>query len=208
MQTTDGVDAAASTGRRGSHGVARPLGATAVGALVGLTWAASLRAYMVELVGTTSVFTWWTVGAILLPGAIAGACIGLAHALHARGAERAWLLGLGPLAFAVLPLLQPGALESLLTEGLGGGAIGVAAALVLGAFGLGSIGPRAVRVACLVTALLLVVGIAATVPLIGGGSHALTTPRGVWTTVLVAGLLLCGIIGTATALRPRGRPPR
>ncbi|MCR8670300.1 hypothetical protein, partial [Agrococcus sp. HG114] len=163
-------DGRAAAEREGSQRLAPLVRASAAGALVGLTWAAALRAYMAELAGAASAFTWWTLAAVVLPGAIAGACIGLAHALHARRAARAWLLGLGPVAFALLPMLQPGALEGLLTGGLGGGAIGVAAALVLGGFGVGSIGPRAARVACLAVALVLTAGVAATVPLIGGAS--------------------------------------
>ncbi|GAA1418622.1 hypothetical protein [Agrococcus citreus] len=186
----------------GSPVVRHPALAAALGALIGVTWAAALRAYMVVLADTASAFSWWTIGAVLLPGAIAGGCIGLAHALHARRARRAWLLGFAPIAFALLAMLEPGALEALLTAGLGGGAIGVALALVLGGFGLGSIGSRAGRVVGLGLALLLTAGVAATVPLIGGSDLALSTPKGAWATALAAGLLLCGILGTAIAFRP------
>lgn len=178
---------------------AHPAAAAAVGALVGLTWAAALRAYMVTIAGSGSSFSWWTLIAILLPGAIAGAGIGVAHARS--GAGRAWLLGFAPFAFTVATMLEPGAIVALVTTGIGGGAIAVPAALVLGGFGLGSIGPRAARIPCLVLALLLAVGMAATVPLAGGPAVAATTARGAWAIVLAAGLLLTGMLGTALAFR-------
>jgi hypothetical protein len=176
-----------------------PAAAAAIGAVVGLTWAAALRAYMVAIAGSGSSFSWWTLMAILLPGAIAGACIGAAHAL--RGGRRTWLLGLAPFAFTVFTMLEPGALVALLTTGIGGGALAVPAALVLGGFGLGTIGPRAARIPCLVVALLLAVGFAAAVPLVGGAAVAATTARGAWAIALAAGLLLTGMLGTALAFR-------
>lgn len=197
-------DAATAPGRSERLGHARgaraPAVAAAVGALVGITWAAALRAYMAALAGHASDVTWTTLAAILVPGAVAGASIGLAHALGARGLRRAWLLGLGPLAFA-LPMLEPSALVELLTSGMGGGAVAVPVALVLGGFGAGSLGPRAVRVACLAVALLLSVGFAAAVPAVGGPGLAIATPRGAWIVVLAIGLMLSGILGTALAFR-------
>ncbi|MGY3128990.1 hypothetical protein ACVWW9_002519 [Agrococcus sp. UYP33] len=178
---------------------AHPVAAAAIGALVGLTWAAALRAYMVTIAGPGSSFTWWTLVAILLPGAIAGACIGVAHARRTRG--RAWLLGFAPFAFTALTMLEPGALTALVTTGIGGGAIAVPAALVLGGFGLGTIGPRAARIPCLVLAVLLAAGFAAAVPLAGGSAVAATTARGAWAILLAAGLLLTGMLGTALAFR-------
>ncbi|WP_206446736.1 hypothetical protein [Agrococcus sp. KRD186] len=186
----------------------RPAAAALIGALVGITWAAGLRAYMAALVGQGSVFSWSTLASILIPGAIAGACLGLAHALRDHRSRRVWLLGLAPFAFAVLTLLEPGALVALLTAGLGGGSIAVPALLVLGGFGLGTIGPRIARIACLSLALLLTVGIAATVPGVGGDRLALSAPQGVWAMVLVVGLLLTGMLGTALAFRPAVRAGR
>lgn len=176
--------------------------AAAIGLVIGVTWAAGLRAYMVALVGSASAFSWSTLLSILLPGAIAGACVGAALALHERGARRAWLLGFSPFAFTVLTLAEPGALVALLTQGLGGGAIAVPAALVLGGFGFGSAGPRAVRVGCLTVALLIAAGVVATVPIIGGPGLELSTPRGVWAAALAGGLLVSGMLGTVLAFRP------
>lgn len=50
---------------------------SALGALIGLTWAAALRAYMAEIVGYSSEFHWLgTFVGILLPGVITGAALG------------------------------------------------------------------------------------------------------------------------------------
>lgn len=192
---------ASRSGRPGRGGVRgrRAAAAVAGGALVGVTWAAALRAYMTELAGSASEVSWSTLWVILLPGAIAGACIGLAHVLRTR---RGSLLGLGPLAFALLTMLEPGALVALVTTGIGGGAIAVPVALVLGGFGLGTIGPRVARVASLSVALLLSVGFAASVPAVGGPALALSEPRGVWVVSLALGLMLSGMLGTALAFRP------
>jgi hypothetical protein len=190
--------ATAPRGSRALVSASDPFVAGLLGAIVGLTWAAALRSYMVALAGAASAFSWWTLVAILLPGAIAGACIGVAHALRSR---RSWLLGLGPFAFTLFTMLEPGAVVALLTTGIGGGAIAVPAILVLGGFGLGTVGSRAARIACLAAAVLFAVATAATVPLVGGSSLAPTTPRGLWVTVLAAGLLLSGMLGTSLAFR-------
>jgi hypothetical protein len=83
---------------------------TAGGGVCGLAWAGALRAYMVELVGHESVFTWGgTFGAILLPGALAGGLIGWAEYRRRTGRRRgqAWLI-LAPLPFVIAPMLLPG----------------------------------------------------------------------------------------------------
>jgi hypothetical protein len=81
------------------------------GMVCGLAWAASLRAYMVELSGLESIFTWsGTFGAILLPGALAGGLLGWAEHLRRTGPPRGWRwLALAPLTLAVGPMLLPGA---------------------------------------------------------------------------------------------------
>lgn len=175
-----------------------------IGACIGLTWAAALRAYMIELAGAESAFHWYgTFGAVLLPGAIAGAGIALARQRQTRGAPRPWLPSLGLVGFGVLPLLHPGAIQELVTTGIGGGAIGVVAALLLGGFGLGDHGARLARGIALAASALLSVGVAATVPTIGGAEHALTTARGVWGTTLALGLMATGSLATALAFRRR-----
>ena len=58
-----------------------------VGAVCGLAWAASLRAFMAEFAGPESTFDWFgTFEGVLLPGAVVGALLG--WAAHLRGAVR------------------------------------------------------------------------------------------------------------------------
>lgn len=178
-----------------------------IGACVGLTWAAALRAYMVELVGEASEFHWYgTFGAVLLPGAIAGAGIALARQRQLRGDARAWLPSLSLVSLTVLPLLPPGALKRLFTKGLGGGALGVVGALFLGGWGLAGLRagapPNAGRLVATTLGALLAIGIAGSVPGIGGKAHALTTPRGLWGATLGLMLTTTGILGTSLAFRP------
>lgn len=162
----------------------------ALGALAGVAWAAALRAYMWHISEVPHVDWAGTFVGILLPGAVCGALLGVAEARR-----RAWRMrglrwfALAPMAFAVAALSFPGALWTFLTTGLGGGAVGVALLAIGGGFALGRTGPLWVRIVVGILALLLLVGIVATVPALGGDALALTEPRGAWVAVLVASLL-------------------
>lgn len=160
----------------------------AIGALCGVTWATGFRAYMSEIAGPASAFDWiGTFAAIILPGLVAGALLGWAAHSIARNGARGILWGrLAPLAFAIAPLLMPGALQALLTQGLGGGAVAVALIAIGGGFSLGRIGPLWARIVVGVLSLALAAGIVATVPLIGGRALQLTEPRGAWAALLAA----------------------
>ena len=156
--------------------------AAAIGSVCGLAWAGALRGYMAELNRAMSTVTWGgTYIGILLPGVIAGAALGAAAAIDptARGRRALRWCAVAPLAFAVFPMLLPGQLAALLTTGLGGGAIGVAVGGLAGGYALG--GHR--RWARRVTALLwsvIILGVAASVPPIGGPQLAASEPRGWW----------------------------
>ncbi len=131
-----------------------------------------------------------TFATILLPGAVCGALLGVAEARRRAGlGHRLRWFGLAPLAFAVAPLLLPGALWTFLTTGLGGGAVGVALLAIGGGFALGRSGTLWARIVTGVLALVLFGGVVATVPLVGGARLALSEPRGAWVAVLVASLL-------------------
>ncbi|WP_084103245.1 hypothetical protein [Demequina sp. NBRC 110056] len=178
----------------------------AVGTVTGVTWAAALRAYMIELAGPVSTFTWWgTFGAILLPGAVAGGLLGWAWSRATLGRPSAWF-ALAPAVLAVAPMLEPGALADLLTQGLGGGAIGVVLVGLAGGYALGSRGRRWVRL--LVGALwaLALAGFAATPALIA--EMPVTTPDGAWLVVLVVGLMATLSVACVApfARRARVRP--
>src|SRR5690606_33853618 len=102
---------------------------------------------------------------------------------RAGGAPRWRLLALSPALFAVAPMLTPGALEALLTTGLGGGAVAVVIIGLLGGFALGDIGQRVLRLVAGVLAATLGAGVAVA-PLFAG-----TGPREFWGVALAASLL-------------------
>ncbi len=165
----------------------RDAGLVVVGALLGLTWAAALRAYMVALAGPISEFSWWgTFGAILLPGAVSGALLAIAWRRGLQGRPSAWF-ALAPTPLALVPLLEPGALIALVTSGLGGGAAGVVIAGLTGGFALGQRGRLWVRIVCGALWVALLVGFSMTPALVAG--MPVTTPEGAWLTVLVTGLM-------------------
>lgn len=172
-----------------------------VGGLAGLAWAAALRAYMVVIAGSSSHFDWYgTFGAILLPGVLVGALLGWAESRRRRGLTRGWgWLAASPLLFAVFVMVQPGALVTFVTTGLGGGAFGVPLALMALGFALSGRGRRWVRVvvgilgACLVAAI----GVA---PLVAVPSLELT--ERLWGAILGWSLMLVGGVAASIPFRP------
>src|SRR3954451_6253185 len=98
-----------------------------LGCLLGLTWTAALRAYMVELAGPGSRVDWvGTFALILLPGAVVGGLLGQAEHWRRDGGRPGWRwLGAAPVLFPIAALAAPGALVRFVTTGLGGGAVGV-----------------------------------------------------------------------------------
>jgi hypothetical protein len=171
------------------------IGSILVGTVCGVVWAAAFRAYMSEIAGGGSRFDWYgTFVAILLAGAITGALLGLAEYFRRTGGRPHWRwLALAPLALAILPLTMPDAIVALLTLGLGGGAIAVPLAGMAGGFAVSARGPLWGRLTCGLLALIVVVGIAASVPTVGGIRLALDQPRGAWAAILGAGcvVVLC-----------------
>ena len=76
-----------------------------VGAVPGLTWAAALRGYMMQLAGPTSTFTFsGTFGIILPTGTLVGALLGWAEYQRRAGRRYPLLIG-APLLLAILPSL-------------------------------------------------------------------------------------------------------
>jgi hypothetical protein len=176
-----------------------------IGAICGLAWAAGFRGYMVELAGSASTFGWsGTFGAILLPGVVAGALLGWAEALRRSGrVRRGWRwLALAPLAFAIAPMLMPGALIAFLTQGLGGGAVGVALMGMGGGYALSRRGPLWARIVCGILSLALLAALAVTAPAIGGPDLALTTPRGAWVAILATSFVV--VLALASSIPHRG----
>lgn len=170
-----------------------------VGAVCGLAWAAALRAWMSELAGGASDVGWFgTFGAILAPGLLAGALLGWAEHLRRRGGASGWRwLALAPLASAIAPMLEPGALIALLTTGIGGGAVGVALSALAGGYALSGRGPWWGRAVCALVTLAFVVGIVITSGAVGGARLAITEPRGAWVAILGASLMIVLAIASA-----------
>ncbi|WP_281882583.1 hypothetical protein [Agromyces rhizosphaerae] len=181
----------------------------AVGGVCGLAWAASFRAYMAEISGAISAVHWvGTFLALLLPGAIIGVALGASAVADPVRHRRAlhWAAS-APLLFAAFPLALPGALVDFLTQGLGGGALGVALAAIAGGYAIG--GRRTwARWTCGLLAVLLLAGIAASVPSIAGAALAFTTPRGMWVVVLALSLLLVLYVAAAIPFRRLNAPYR
>ncbi len=166
------------------------LGWIAAGAVCGLAWAAGLRGYMVELAAQSSAFSWTgTFLAILLPGAITGGLLGFAEHTRRHDTRRHRWLVLAPLTLAVAPMLIPGALAQLLTQGLGGGAIAIALMGLGGGYARGDRGSGWARVLCGVVSVLLLGAMTLSTPMIGGPELAMTQPRGAWAAVLISSLV-------------------
>ncbi|MDV8149670.1 hypothetical protein [Arthrobacter sp. B10-11] len=176
----------------------------AVGVVCGIAWAAGFRAYMVELAGPASTFSWrGTFGTLLLPGAIAGGLLGWAEALRRSGGRRGWRwLALAPLTFAVAPLFLPGAVTALLTQGLGGGAIAVALMGIGGGYALSGRGPLWARLLCGIATAALTAALALTGPGIAGPSLAISEPRGAWVAVLAVSFIVVLALASSIPHRP------
>jgi hypothetical protein len=144
-----------------------------------------------------------TFAAILLPGVVVGALLGWAYVIRARGGRRGWRwLGAAPAAFAIAPLLLPGAFVQFVTMGLGGGAVAVALLAIGGGFALGGTGPLWARIVCGVVSALLIIGVTITTFFIAGPRLAITEPRGVWVALLAFSLLVLFAIASSIPFRP------
>jgi hypothetical protein len=184
-------------------------GAAAVGALLGLTWAAGFREYMVELAGRRSEVTWYgTFIGVLLPAAAVGGLFGWAEDRRRAGEHlphRA-LIAAAPAAIGLLPLTKPGAIATLARNGQGSAAGAVALAGVGGGYAIAGRGRPWTRVITGVLCSTVVAGVAASVPSVGGSRLAFTKPRGVLTAVLGAGSAATLALAASVPFRGRPRP--
>ena len=139
-----------------------------VGAVLGLTWAAALRGYMMQLAGPTSTFTFsGTFGIILPTGTLVGALLGWAEYQRRAGRWYPLLIG-APLLLAILP--------SLLTAGLDLAPVGLALSAMVGGYAVSGRGPLWVRsVAGLIAVGAIVAPFAAPKPY---PDLSVTTPYG------------------------------
>ena len=104
------------------------IGLLGTGLVLGVAWSSSLRAFMAQLAGPDSTFTWLgTFLAVILPGGVVGALLGWAEHLRRNGGRCGWRsLAFSPPLFPIAALSQPGGITKLVTSGQGGGAIGIA----------------------------------------------------------------------------------
>ena len=180
---------------------ARPSAAASVlvGVLLGLTWAAGFRAFMVELAGSASVFGWYaTFVAVVGSGAIVGGLLGWADHIRRTGGRSRWRwLALSPLVFGLLPLTVPGTI-ALLAEGIGTAGIGVALIAIGLGYAVGSSRRPVLRGVIGVLSVAAAVALVAMAPVISDGQVSFADPRGAWAGVL--GLSSILVLGLATSI--------
>lgn len=172
-----------------------------IGAVLGIAWAASLRGFMMVLAGSESTFTFTgTFGIIISTGMAVGALFGLAEYQHRVGHQYPVLIAT-PLLVGIAPLVQPGALQALVTTGDGGAPIGLAVSAMIGGFAVSGRGSRWARV---VAGMIPLAGIAVTFlapkPF---PSLSLTTPYGAWFATFASSL---GLVLTFASAIPMRRP--
>lgn len=163
----------------------RPWPLVMAGATIGLTWAAGLRGWMIQMAGDASSLHWYgTFALLLVPGLLVGALIGLAEHRRRTGGTRSRLLILPPCLF-LAALTDPVIFRALITNGFGGGAIGVVLFGLAGGYALSGRGRAWRRRSCgafaVLGVLLMLVMASDTVPF--------GTPQGTWVGLYAASLL-------------------
>ena len=178
-----------------------PLPLVVVGAVIGLTWAAALRGWMIHVAGDETGFHWiGTFALVLAPGLLTGALIGLAEHRRRTGGARSLWLTLSPCLF-LAALADPTIFKLLVTQGIGGGAIGVVLFGLAGGYALSGRGRAWWRRTCGVFAMVGVLFIT----VIASENAPLETARGLWVGKYAGSLL--ALLCLACAIPQRiGRP--
>lgn len=175
----------------------------AVGAVVGLAWAAGLRGLMAEIAGAASTVSWaGTFAAILLPGAVAGALFGRSEHRRRAGLRRAGTVR-GPAALGVAAAVVLGAV--VVAGGLGAGALAIVVAGVAGGYALAGRGRPVLRATAGLVPVALVVAWLVAAPLVDP-AVAVGTPRGAWVAVLFASSLAVLCLACAIPQRRAAEP--
>jgi hypothetical protein len=161
------------------------------GAVLGLTWAAALRGYMMQLAGPTSTFTFsGTFGIILPAGVLVGALLGWAE--YQRRADRRHPLLIGaPLLIGILP--------GLLTVELDLAPAGLALTAMVGGYAVSGRGPLWVRIAAGFIALGAIIA-----PFAGPKPYpdlSITTPHGAWAATLASCLFAAFALACSIPMR-------
>ncbi|MDQ7879528.1 hypothetical protein Q9R08_16160 [Microbacterium sp. QXD-8] len=170
-----------------------------IGALLGLTWAAGFRGFMVEIAGDDSVFGWYaTFVGVLGGGAIVGGLLGWAEYIRRTGGRPHWRwLALSPLILGLLPLTVPGTI-ALLAQGIGTAGMGVALIAIGLGYAVGSRRRPLLRVIIGVLSAAAAVALVAMTPVISDGRVSFAEPRGAWAGLL--GLSSILVLGLATSI--------
>jgi hypothetical protein len=167
-----------------------------IGALLGLTWAASLRSYMMVLAGLDSTFTFSGTFGILLPsGAATGAALGWAE-YQRRAGRRHPLFIAAPLLLAVIPNVVAGPDITPLT---------LAVAAMIAGLAMSGRGPTWTRiVAGVITLGAVLAPYLASKPV---PDLSATTAKGAWAATLLVSLYLTLALACAIPMR-RPEPRR
>jgi hypothetical protein len=170
----------------------------AVGAVVGIAWASSLRAFMMVLAGADSDVTFiGTFGTIIPAGLLVGALLGWAEYQRRIGQPYRWLIG-SPLLVAIIPTVTTAELDT--------SPISLAAFAMIAGYSLSGRGPRWIRIVA--GTIALSVPVAAFVAPKGSPDLSLTTARGAWFATLSASLFIClGLASAIPMLRAEPRHP-
>jgi hypothetical protein len=176
-----------------------------IGAVLGVAWASSLRGFMQQVAGPDSEFTFaGTFGIILPAGATTGALLGWAE-YQRRAGHQYRLLTAAPLVIGIAPLVQPGALRTLLTTGGGLAPAGLALLAMIGGYSVSGRGPRWARIAAGLVALADVLVVwAAPKPF---PDLSITTAQGAWFDTLASSLYVCLALAAAIPMHRAARPP-
>jgi hypothetical protein len=152
---------------------------------------------MVQMAGEGSSFHWYgTFALVLAPGLGTGAMIGLAEHRRRTGGSRSRWLTLSPCLF-LAALADPAIFKALITEGIGGGAIGVTLFGLAGGYALSGRGRAWWRRTCggfaVLGILLMLVMASDTAPL--------STAHGAWVGLYAASLIAVLCLGCAIPQR-------
>ena len=172
------------------------LGRVATGAVVGLTWAAGLRCWMVELAGAESAFTWSTELLVLAPGALVGAVCGGAAWCHSVGTAPPRWAAWAPVLLSSA-LLDPRVFHALVTNGQGSGALLVTGVAASGAVAFSRRGRSTSR---LLAGASWAAGVGVVLAM-GSIAGSPLSPRGALVCLTGAGLV--AVLGVAAALTHR-----
>jgi hypothetical protein len=156
------------------------------GAVIGLAWACALRGWMIHMAAAEGSAVHWvgTFALVLAPGLLVGALIGLAEHRRRAGASRSLWLSLSPCLF-LAALADPTIFKLLITQGIGGGAIGVVLFGLAGGYALSGRGRVWWRRTC---GAFAVIGVLFMLVL-AADSWPLETPHGLWVGLYASSLL-------------------